>query len=130
MRKYIFSAFAIAWTITITVISLISLKGVAEFSFSYADKLAHGFVYFVFVIGWFFSFSKGITTKFFQKNPIIASAIFAILYGICIEIMQETLVSNRQGDWQDAVANSIGTILAVILIKYIVLNSRKLKTEN
>ena len=130
MRKYLFSGLAIVWTITITALSLVSLKGVVEFGFSFGDKLAHGFVYFIFTIFWFFAFSRGITNTFFQKNAIIASAIFAILYGICIEIMQGTLVTNRQCDWQDAVANTIGTILAIVLIKYIVVNNRKLKTEN
>ncbi|MBC8753084.1 VanZ family protein [Kordia sp. YSTF-M3] len=130
MRKYIYSIFAIAWIIILTFLSLISLEGAPNLGFSFADKLIHGLVYFIFAILWFFSFSKGITNKFFQKNAIIASAIFAIIYGICVEIMQETLVSNRQGDWQDVLANTIGTILAIILIKYIVLNSRKLKTEN
>lgn len=130
MRKYIFSAAAIGWTIIITTLSLVSLEGAPKFGFSFADKIAHGLVYFGFAIVWFFSFSKGITNKFFQKNAIIASAIFAIIYGICVEIMQETLVSNRQGDWQDVVANIIGTILAILLIKYIVVNNRKLKTGN
>lgn len=130
MRKYLFSSLAIAWTITITALSLVSLKGVVEFGFSFGDKLAHGLVYFIFTIFWFFAFSRGITNTFFQKNALLASTIFAIIYGICVEVMQETLVSNRQGDWKDAVANTIGTILAIVFIKYIVVNNRKLKTEN
>ena len=130
VRKYIFSVVAIAWTIIITILSLVSLEGAPDFGFSFADKLAHVIIYFIVTIVWFFSFSKGITNKFFQKNAIILSAIFAIIYGICIEIIQETLVTNRHGDWEDVLANIIGTILAILLIKYIILNNRKLKTEN
>lgn len=130
MLKYIFFVLAFAWTVIITFLSLISLEGAPKFGFSFADKLAHGLVYFIFAIVWFFSFSKGITNGFFRKNAIIASTVFAILYGICVEIMQETLVSNRQGDWQDVLANTIGTLLAILLIKCVVINNRKLKTED
>lgn len=130
LNKYVFSILAIAWTLLITFLSLISLEGAPKLGFSFADKLVHGIVYFIFAIVWFFSFSKGITNGFFRKNAVIASTIFAILYGISVEIMQETLVSNRQGDWKDVIANIVGTILAILLIKYIIVNNRKLKTEN
>ena len=130
MLKYLFSITAIGWTLILTILSLISLESAPKFGFSFADKIAHGLVYFIFAIVWFFSFSKGVTNEFFRKNALIASTIFAIVYGICVEIMQETLVTNRQGDWKDVLANTVGTILAILLIKYIVLSRRKLKTEN
>ncbi|EDP97430.1 hypothetical protein KAOT1_19747 [Kordia algicida OT-1] len=107
-----------------------SLEGVPKLGFSFADKLAHALVYFVFTILWFLAFSKGITNTILKNNAIVASAIFAIIYGICVEIMQETLVTNRQGDWQDVLANTTGTILAIFLIKWFIANNRKLKTQN
>lgn len=130
MHKYIFSILAIAWTITITILSLISLEGAPNLGFSFADKIAHGLVYFTVAIVWFLAFSKGVTNTFLQKNALMISAVFSILYGICVEIMQETLVTNRQGDWQDVLANATGTILAILLLKYVVLKKRKLKIEN
>ncbi|QHI38177.1 hypothetical protein IMCC3317_35640 [Kordia antarctica] len=130
MGKYLFSALAIAWTITITILSLISLEGAPKMGISFADKLAHGLVYFVAAIVWFLAFSRGITNTFLQKNALLLSAIVSIIYGICVEIMQETLVDNRQGDWQDVLANTTGTILAILLIKYAVINRRKLKIGN
>ncbi|WP_420571792.1 VanZ family protein [Kordia sp.] len=130
MRKYLFSISAIAWTIFITIISLISLKDAPKIGISFADKLVHGFVYFLFTIVWFFAFSKGFATTFLKKNALVLSAIFAIIYGICIEIMQATLVENRQGDLEDVIANTLGTILAVIVLKWLIANNRKLKTQN
>jgi VanZ family protein len=128
--KYLFSATAIAWTITITILSFVSLKDTQVLSFSYADKVMHAGVYFVFTVVWFFAFSRGITTKILNKKAIIISAIFAFLYGASIEILQEKLVKERQGDWQDVVANTIGIIFAIFIIKWFIANARKLKTEN
>jgi len=107
-----------------------SLEGVPKLGFSFADKLAHAFVYFILTVVWYYAFSKGITSTFLKNKAIMASAIFAIVYGICVEIMQETLVTNRQGDWQDVIANVTGTIFAILLIKWFVINNRKLKTQN
>ncbi|WP_298508609.1 VanZ family protein [uncultured Kordia sp.] len=130
MLKYIFSVGAIAWTIAITILSLITLKGPQVLHFSYADKLMHGIIYFLFTIAWFLAFSRGITNDKLQKNALLISALFAFVYGIIIEIMQETLVENRQGDWQDALANTTGIIFAIFIIKWFIAKNRKLKTQN
>ena len=130
MHKTISTLLAILWTVTVAFISLVSLEGAPKLTFSFADKIIHGCVYFIFSLVWFYAFYKGITTRFLQKNAIVASAIFGILYGILIEILQETLVENRQGDWQDALANTIGTLFAVVLIKMFLKSNRKLKTHN
>lgn len=130
MRKYIFSAIAVAWTVVITILSLVKIKGPQVLHFSYSDKLVHGVIYFLFTIIWFFAFSKGIANKTLRKNALIASATFSFIYGVSIEIMQETLVTTRQGDWQDALANTTGIIFAIFIIKWCVVKNRKLKTQN
>ncbi|MEM6720272.1 MAG: VanZ family protein [Bacteroidota bacterium] len=130
VRKYIFSFLAIAWTITITILSLIELKGPQVLQFSYADKLMHGIIYFSVTVAWFLAFQKGITNEALQKNALTRCALFAFIYGIAVEIMQETLVTTRQGDWQDALANTIGIIVAIFTIKWFIAKNRKLKTQN
>lgn len=125
-----FSILAIAWTIIITFLSLVSLKDGPQLPFSFADKIIHGIIYFTFAISWYLAFTKGKTTSFLEKNALLVSVLFAVIYGIMIEFMQETLVDNRQGDWQDALANAIGAILAGILIKYYITSTIKLKTKN
>ena len=130
MRKYLFSILAIVWTLIITFLSLASLKGGPKLPFSFADKIIHGIIYFTFAISWFIAFTKGKTTPFLSKNAVLISVLFAIAYGVIMELMQETLVENRQGDWQDALANAAGAIVAGILIKYFISNTFKLKTKN
>ena len=130
MRKYLFSILAIVWTLIITFLSLVSLENGPKLPFSFADKIIHGIIYFTFAISWFIAFTKGKTTPFLSKNAVLISVLFAITYGVIIEFMQETLVENRQGDWQDALANAAGAIVAGILIKYFISNTFKLKTKN
>ncbi|MEM6684824.1 MAG: VanZ family protein [Bacteroidota bacterium] len=130
MRKYIFLFIAIAWTIAITIVSLVPVKEPEALQFLYADKLVHIGIYFFFTIVWFMAFSKGITTNTLQKNALLFSGVFSFLYGIAIELMQENLVISREGDWQDALANTIGIIVAIFIIKWFIAKSRKLKTQN
>ncbi|WP_430410328.1 VanZ family protein [Kordia sp.] len=130
MRKYLVSTLAIVWTLLITFLSLVSLEDGPKLPFSFADKIIHGVIYFTFAISWFVAFTKGKTTSFLSKNALLLSVLFAVFYGVLIEIMQETLVENRQGDWQDALANTIGAIVAGILIKYYSISIIKLKTKN
>ncbi|MGH1384387.1 VanZ family protein [Kordia sp.] len=130
MRKYIFSVIAIGWTVAITILSLIKIKGPQVLHFSYSDKLIHGVIYFLFTVIWFFALLKGITNDTLRKNALIASAAFAFIYGVSVEIMQETLVTTRQGDWQDVLANTTGIIFAIFIIKWGVAKNRKLKTQN
>jgi VanZ family protein len=130
VRKFFFSVVALGWTITITILSFISMKDKQVFTFSFADKLMHAAVYFIFTIVWYFAFSRGFTTEKLKKQALTLSVIFGFLYGILIEILQGTLSAERQGDWQDVVANSVGTIFAIFVIKWFIAYARKLKTEN
>ncbi|WP_156168856.1 VanZ family protein [Kordia jejudonensis] len=130
MHKYIFSSLAIVLTLLITFLSLASIEDGPPLPFSFADKLIHGIFYFTFAISWFIAFTKGKTTPFLSKNALIVSVSFAIIYGIVMEIFQATLVENRQGDWQDALANAVGAIVAGILIKYFISHTIKLKMKN
>jgi glycopeptide antibiotics resistance protein len=54
---------------------------------------------------------------FVHKNYKWASALFCILYGGSLEIMQYTLFSERSGDVLDFIANSTGVVLALFLYK-------------
>ena len=76
------------------------------------------------------AFSKKEITPFLLKNALVISVLFSVFYGILMEILQGTLAENRQGDWQDALANALGAIVAGILIKYFISNTIKLKTKN
>src|SRR5688572_21178502 len=45
--------------------------------------------------------------------------VFSIGYGILLELMQASVFSQRSADWQDAVANAVGCVLAPFFLKKI-----------
>jgi VanZ family protein len=75
------------------------------------DKWVHTGLFFVLTALFFlYGFKKGkVNTAF------ISYAIFGILYGIVLEIMQGRFFSNRAYDPMDMLANSIGCLLALVL---------------
>jgi glycopeptide antibiotics resistance protein len=52
---------------------------------------------------------------------------FTIIYGMIIEVLQYTLTVNRQGDIMDALANSMGAIVGLMLTKSLIYKGGSLK---
>lgn len=110
-------AFAsIPYTILLTVLSLLPQVGPSNMP-SNSDKVFHTIAYFIFTIVWylFFTYKNKISTK----KAIIITVIYAIVFGIIIEILQHTLTQYRQADINDVIANTLGAILAVLIIKLV-----------
>lgn len=58
------------------------------------------------------------------KNPLRRKQLWSILivcvvFGGLIELAQYYLVHNRNGDWYDFTANTIGAVLSVLLMRLI-----------
>ena len=102
---------AVFFTLFITFISLVSLKGMTQIKMENSDKLGHFLAYFLLSLSWF----SALKNKF-NNNLII---ILLISYGIIIEVLQEVLTVHRQADFKDVLANSIGVILAYLLYQKI-----------
>lgn len=76
------------------------------------DKTVHFIFYFVFTLLWYFALEKKIK-KGSLKFVIVGAAI---IYGIIIEVLQGVLTQDRQADIYDALANSGGAIVALLVI--------------
>ncbi len=44
--------------------------------------------------------------------------LFTTAYGVLIEILQETLTTNRHFEWGDILMDTIGAVLGVLLARY------------
>ena len=55
---------------------------------------------------------------------------FAILYGIIIEVLQYTLTVNRQGDILDALANTLGALLGMLVVRILFSKKWSLKWKH
>lgn len=116
-------AFALIWTIAITIASLVSLNNMPKVEVPGNDKTIHFIFYFVFTLLWYFALEKKIKKELLKFIIVCA----AIIFGIIIEVLQSVLTQNRQADVFDALANSGGAFVAFLVIFW--LNSKTFKKK-
>jgi len=102
---------AVIITIFITIVSLISIKGIHIIKVSNSDKLGHFIAYFFLSFSWLYAL-RNFPRKKFKEHLIV---FLLISYGIIIEVLQGALTSYRQADIYDIFANSAGVIFALLL---------------
>jgi VanZ family protein len=108
--------FAFIWTILLIVLSVIS-KGTASklalIDFFGIDKVAH--LIFYCVLAWLWV--KAFTESHLRHNALISFIICATL-GTTLEFVQKYCTDGRSFEYDDMVANLIGTILGLSLYKF------------
>ncbi|MBN2521565.1 MAG: VanZ family protein [Bacteroidales bacterium] len=112
----------VLWGIAIIILSLMSgndVKKISIFNFEHADKIVHFIMYFVFSFFLFESFMKYFKTKINPVRKIVYVITISVLFGIIMEILQIILVVNRSGEILDFIANTTGSVLALVSFKYI-----------
>ena len=109
-RNFLF--FAIVWTVFITVASLVSSSAIPKVNLLWNDKIVHFLFYFFFVVFWSFALHK----NFYLKKYSFIIVVFAIVYGIIIEVLQGVLTSSRQADFYDVLANTAGAIVGSVIL--------------
>jgi len=116
----------------ITIMSLVSFKedSYLEINIPYFDKLIHFTFYFIAsVLGGLFG--KEISSGRSSKAKVLGILFVGlVLYGIIIEVLQSSITSYRSGEFMDAMANSVGTLLGTLLIWGVFSERSGLKWEN
>ncbi|QLE01459.1 VanZ family protein [Galbibacter sp. BG1] len=115
LPKYFYLSIAVFWLCAITVASLISVDLVheVESEIEVSDKLVHGIFYFVNTVLFYLYLRK---TPL--KNPLLKISLFSFVYGMLIEVLQYVMPFERSFDLKDVLANSIGILIAIFLIKF------------
>jgi len=80
------------------------------------DKYLHFIAYFGLSLMWYFALKERINEKIFK----IFVPLGLIFYGIILEGLQSGLTTYRTGDIYDAIANTAGVIVALILFRKII----------
>jgi len=80
------------------------------------DKYLHFIAYFGLSLMWYFALKERINEKIFK----IFVPLGLIFYGIILEGLQSGLTTYRTGDIYDAMANTAGVIVALILFRKII----------
>jgi VanZ family protein len=113
---------AIVYTLIITIAFLSPSSGMPRVFFKIPylpfDKLVHFVLHAILSLVWLSFLWKLLNTKLKSKN-ILLTLIACIGYGIIIEVLQEKFAPSRQADWQDVIANIIGTLGGMLFfLKY------------
>lgn len=104
-KKKFFIA-AVCWTVSITILSLVSLNSVVGLkSFENKDKYVHFVFYLLFTFFW----GVALSCSTLKKSILIFFS--AVLYGIVMEIAQGIFTTARHPDIYDVFANSMGAFI-------------------
>lgn len=128
-KKHFFTIAFISWMVFITFSSLYSFEDVSvpKMKIPHLDKAVHFTFYFVAcVLGIFFLRERSRGEMSFRKALLIM-LVSTIAFGIFIEVLQHALTSNRQGDYLDGIANSVGSLCGAWASKVYFSGKRQLK---
>lgn len=116
-HKKIALSVSVLYTVLLLFVCLINLEGLPEEAVQKGDKFFHFLAYFVLTLLWF-----NVVSKYFDWSLlkiIFVVTILSILFGIIIEYLQNVVSSFRTADIKDIIANSLGVLMASILVKFI-----------
>ena len=118
LKKHLYAFAFIGWMVFVTFSSLYSFEDeeIRNFNIPYGDKVVHFIFYFMAALlgSSFIVETKDKKSKRIKYLKILALSL--IFFGIVIEVIQEEMTVNRAGDVFDALANSLGVILGIIII--------------
>ncbi|MEL1239543.1 VanZ family protein [Flavobacterium flavipallidum] len=117
MLKKITLGAAVFWAAEILYLCLIRISEMPEIKISYIDKYMHAFFYFVFSVLWFYAF-RFYFKKQSRSKLLVIVFVMSLIFGIAIELFQTYFTTYRNGDISDVIANTAGSILAVLCIYF------------
>jgi len=115
---------SVLYTLVLLSLCLMSLNNLPKVTLNHADKIFHLSAYFIFTVLWSFTFLLKFSFKI--KRSILLATAFAILFGIFIEVLQGTYTSSRSFDYYDVLANTLGALIATIVLKIIATKYQKI----
>jgi len=108
---------AIIATLVVAILSLTAIPKInLGLDIKSGDKFLHILAYFTLSTVWFFALQKKMSNLYSR----IALILSLVIYGIILEVLQGGLTNYRTGDFYDAIANTIGVLLAVLVINRLI----------
>ena len=132
LSKVLYRILFVSWLVFVTFSSLFSFDGedTSVINIPNFDKFVHFTFYFVMVILGVLAVREYLKTPMKFLKVTIYMLFFAILYGIIIEVLQYTLTVNRQGDILDALANTLGALLGMLVVRILFSKKWSLKWKH
>jgi len=104
--KKILLIFAISYTIALAIFSLINVRSLPRLGSNFDDKIFHALAYGLLVLSWYVALNS-----LKKAKPIFIAALFSIIYGIILEVLQGQVTVSRNVDVLDVLANCIGVMV-------------------
>lgn len=131
LKAYRYTLLFISWAVFITMLSLFSFSTLhldtGGIDIPYADKITH----FVFYTGFAFLGSLCFRERTKGNIPLgkatIMVLVTAISYGIIIEVLQYMFTTDRMAEIGDVLANSLGALTGIGLIRWLFSKEKPLK---
>nr|WP_299383309.1 VanZ family protein [Allomuricauda sp.] len=129
LKRNIFTLFFVGWVLFLTTLSLFSFSDLdtGTVKIPYADKITHFIFYFIFATLACMALRERSRGQMDIGNAMWYGLVSAITYGIIIEVLQYTLTDDRMAELGDVIANTLGAIAGVLLIKWYFSKERQLK---
>ncbi|MBT8205790.1 MAG: VanZ family protein [Eudoraea sp.] len=130
--RRVFTPAFYGWLLLITVLSLLSFPDDPDggLDIPHMDKAVHFLFYFVAAILGSLYLREASKKTISLSKALTISLLFAVFYGILIEVFQSTLTDYRSGELEDILANSLGAITGVLLLKYLFFGKRQQKWKH
>lgn len=114
MHKKYALIITLIYSALLAFVSLIRLNNLPDVGITFGDKIYHFLAYTILVLLWFGSFLSSFKLK--KTQAIIYAVILSVIFGIIIEVLQETITDYRDLDVYDVLANTFGAITAAIVL--------------
>jgi VanZ family protein len=113
--KKICLAAAFGWAGVILYLCLIRMSELPAVTIPYLDKGVHAFFYFVFTVLWFYAL-RFYYDKQSRSKLLWIVFLLSLGFGIAVELFQTYFTVYRSGDVLDVLANTTGSLIAILLI--------------
>jgi len=122
--KHKYLILSIGWVCFITYLSLFNLSDAPKVEIDNFDKYVHTTFHFINTLLVYLFIKYELDSKWI-KHCLILAMFVDVVYGVVIEVLQGTLTTTRHMDYMDVLFNTLGTILASLVVKFIIEKAKR-----
>ena len=119
LKKALYRILFLSWLVCVTFASLFSFDqdDTPSINIPNFDKFVHFTFYLVMVVLGIWAVREYLKMPKKMSKVMLGMFLFAVSYGIIIEVLQHTITVSRAGDIWDALANTIGALTGMLVSK-------------
>jgi VanZ family protein len=109
---------AITWAVTVAFLSIAATDGIPQielWKYLPLDKISHGIMYAVLTYLLLVGFYKQRDVRVLRDNGKAFAIFISVGYGVLMEIAQLLVFTQRNFEWMDIAANTVGTFTGLTI---------------